>query len=271
MNGRVEVTRGPLENGFRPAADPLFRTAAESHGPRVIGVVLSGGLNDGTYGLKLIKQHGGIAIAQRIEEAVVPSMPLSAIRNVEVDHVLGAREIAARLARLTRRPLPKGMRMSSSAKKKNRDVAQRGAHGLHLEKPPGDLAPFTCTECGGPLWESHDGELVRYACHVGHSFTAESLMQRQDDGIEVALWTAVRALEEKSALRRRMAAHARGGRLPEMARNYDRHAEESEHQANILREVLVDGKRRPRPNWTAANSVPRRPTRRKAVRKSNPS
>ena len=158
--------------------------------------------------------------------------------------------------------------MSGSAKKKNRDVAQRGTHGLHGEKPPGDLAPFTCTECGGQLWESHDGKLVRFTCHVGHGFTAESLMQGQDDGIEVALWTAVRALEEKGALRRRMAAHARGGRLHAVARSYERHAKESERHANVLREILVDGRRRLRPDSIAANAVPHRSTRRKTTEKS---
>ena len=259
-DGKVEVTRGPHENGFRPAADPLFRTAAESHGPRVIGIVLSGGLNDGTYGLKIIKRHGGIAIVQRIEDALVPQMPLSAIQNVEIDHILPAREMPALIARLAAEPVKA---MPVNARNDSRkDVAKRGSHGLHGVKPRGVLAPFTCPACNGPLWESREGSLVRFSCHVGHGFTGESLMKGQDDGIESALWSAVRALEEKSALRRRMGLHARRGNLIAIARGYDRHAAEAEHQANVIRDILTNNGARAVPDETVEAPVRKRARRR---------
>jgi two-component system chemotaxis response regulator CheB len=104
----IKVTRGPRENGFRPAVDPLFRSAAEGHGSRVIGIVLSGGLNDGTHGLRAIKEQGGIAVVQDVDEALVSSMPASAIQNVNVDHVVTVRELPALLARLVEQPARKG-------------------------------------------------------------------------------------------------------------------------------------------------------------------
>jgi two-component system chemotaxis response regulator CheB len=243
-DGRLEVTRGPQENGFRPAVDPLFRTAAESHGPRVVGIVLSGGLNDGTYGLKVIKRHGGIAIAQRVEDALVSSMPLSAIQNVEIDYILSVREMPAVLVKLAGNGnAPELVESRGDMKRQQPDVAKRGKRILHGEKPRGVLAPFVCPACNGPLWESREGTLVRFACHVGHGFTAESLMKGQDDGIEMALWSAVRALEEKAALRRRMATHAHRGNLGGLASGYDNHAEEAERQADLIRDLLTDGKR----------------------------
>jgi two-component system chemotaxis response regulator CheB len=98
----MNVSRGPRENLFRPAIDPLFRTAARAYGARVIGIVLSGGLDDGTHGLELIKRHGGLAIAQDPQGAVMPSMPLSAIQNVEVDHILAPSHMGMRLPHFVR-------------------------------------------------------------------------------------------------------------------------------------------------------------------------
>jgi two-component system chemotaxis response regulator CheB len=122
-----------------------------------------------------------------------------------------------------------------------RSESKRDVHALQHAPPRGELVPFTCPACGGGLWESHDGKVVRFACHVGHGYTAETLMQHQDDGIEEALWTALRALEEKAALRRRMAGQARRGQMAVVAETYEVHARESEEQAERLRAVLTDG------------------------------
>src|SRR5215831_2004295 len=104
-DGRIRVTRGPHENGFRPAVDPLFRTAARTNGPRVVGIILSGALDDGTRGLAEVKRHGGVAIVQHADDATVPQMPISAIQNVAVDHVLTVREMPAVITRLATEPL----------------------------------------------------------------------------------------------------------------------------------------------------------------------
>ena len=235
QDGTIEVTRGPRENGFRPAVDPLFRTAAEVAGPRVVGVVLSGGLSDGTHGLLTIKRHGGIAIVQRAEEAFVPSMPLSAIQNVDVDHIVSASDMGPLIARLSREPVMGSVRTS-----KKRDVAERGWHALHAKDLSGPPSAFRCPECGGALWELNDGDFLRYRCHVGHGFSADSLAAGQAVELETALWTALRTLEERAAFRRRLAKRARDNGLDTIADQYEEQVGDSERQAGIIRGVLTN-------------------------------
>src|SRR5262249_43628279 len=103
--GKVRVTHGPKENRFRPAVDPLFRSAAFTYTNRVIGVILSGALDDGTAGLWAVKHYGGMAVVQDPRDAEVSSMPENAIRQVAVDHVVPASEIAELLVRLSKEPL----------------------------------------------------------------------------------------------------------------------------------------------------------------------
>jgi two-component system chemotaxis response regulator CheB len=237
-DGTMRVTRGPKENGFRPACDPLFRTAARWHGPRVVGVVLSGGLDDGTEGLMFVKQYGGIAIAQDPVEADFPSMPASAIQNVEVDHVLPVKKIAELLVRLAHEPAPPHPE-PVAGDGAEMDVAEMGDASLKTKDLPGNPSPFVCPECGGATWELHKGKLVKYRCHVGHSYTAEGMLARQSEELEAALWQAMRALEENAALRRRMASRS-ASQWPSIADSYEKQAEEADHHAEVIRRVLLD-------------------------------
>ncbi len=237
--GYVLAARGPQENGFRPAVDPLFRTAAATYGPRVIGIVLSGGMDDGTYGLIRIRRNGGVAIAQDPEEALVPSMPASAINIAGVDQVLKSGEIARTLERLVRESVTEGEADVARRENHRPDVAEVGAAGLErhaFKHPP---SAFSCPECGGALWELRDGELIRYRCHVGHSYTAETLLDHQAQRLEAAMYTALRALEEYAELRRRMALRAEQGRFPSNAARYVRHAEDAEAKAKLIRDLLT--------------------------------
>lgn len=234
--GRIRVTRGPRENRFRPAVDPLFRTAAAAYGPRVIGVILSGGQDDGVFGLALIKRHGGIAIAQDPADAETPSMPQNAIRQVHVDHVLRAEDIGTMISGLV--PGATGER-TVAAEKSLRDTAVSGERALSEGARPGPPTPFTCPDCGGALWELRDGDLIRFQCHVGHGFSVDSLVTAQADGLERALWAALRALEESAALRRRMAERAREAGMSAIADSYAAHAQDSESRAGDIRRVLV--------------------------------
>lgn len=234
--GHVRLTRGPRENRFRPAVDPLFRTAAVTYGPRVVGVILSGGQDDGVLGLSYIKRHGGIAIAQDPAEADAPSMPEHAIRQIEVDHVLPAEDMAAVLGGLVRAPLGEAIMTNQET---GPDIAESGTDALRSGSLPGPPSAFTCPECGGSLWELKDGDLIRFQCHVGHGFNGESLVTAQADNLESALWTALRTLEESAALRRRMARHARERGMSAIAESYEAHAEQSEARATIVRGVLV--------------------------------
>jgi two-component system chemotaxis response regulator CheB len=199
----VRVTRGPSENGFRPAIDPLFRTAAQVHGPRVIGVVLSGGLNDGTHGLARIVAHGGIAIVQDPQEALVPSMPLSAIQAVEVHHVLKAADLGPRSSRRVREPIP----AAHAGDRRDRPTSPRSATASSVHAPPARPSPYTCPECGGALWEAEDE--APGCCGSAATSATPSPPRRccreQDANLDNALWTALRALEEHASLYRRMA------------------------------------------------------------------
>jgi two-component system chemotaxis response regulator CheB len=236
----VQVTRGPKENGFRPAVDPLFRTAANMYGKRVVGVVLSGNLDDGTQGLFQIKRAGGMAIAQDPLEATFPSMPASAAENVQVDYVLRVVDIAARLIELAEGPRHNGTRSMARTHGNKSDIAEVGTSALKDHPRPGPPSRFTCPECGGALWELKAGNLFQYRCHVGHGYTADALMDAQDESVEAALWTALRALEENAEMRRRMADHAQKRQLDALTALYRSMAEETESRATVIRSVLVN-------------------------------
>jgi two-component system chemotaxis response regulator CheB len=233
---RIQIAHGPKENGFRPAVDPLFRTAAYNFGARVVGVVLSGGMDDGTDGLAIIKENGGIAIAQDPTEAPFDGMPSSAIRNVAVDHIATVAQIPGFLVRYAAEVLSKEAAMPPNTEFK--DAAAHGDHGLREHKMNGNPSPLTCPECGGTLWETQNGNRLRYQCHVGHAYNADSLLSERDRELEQALWSAVRTMEEAAALRRRMAGLARTAPWGQVAPPYAQQAAEMEQRAQILRRVL---------------------------------
>ena len=242
--GHIRVTRGPKENGFRPAIDPMFRSAAEAYGPRVTGIILSGGLNDGTDGLLRITERGGLALAQDPQEATIPSMPLSAIQNVEVHSVLAAADIPGVLRQLVRQTVPDAQ---ANAPVEFRDDAESGEL-LHEHAPSGAPSAYTCPECGGALWEAPEhGKLLRFRCHIGHGFTAEILLAEQGSKLEGALWGALRALEENAALYRQQADRQHSAGRTGLARQYAAEAAEVEEYASLIRPLLsrTDARRAP--------------------------
>ena len=232
---RVRVVRGPKENGFRPAVDPLFRTAAATHGARVIGVVLSGGLNDGTHGLADIVERGGVALAQDPADALIPSMPLHAIQSVEVRRVLAAIDIPAALVALVGETIaPADAPDAPDAF----DAAEAG-DSLPAHSPLGPPPSYTCPECGGALWEhAVTGKLLRFRCRVGHAYTAEILAFEQEHNLEIVLWRALRALEENAALCRRLAEDSDASGSADLARRYDAGADQGERRAAVMRKLL---------------------------------
>jgi two-component system chemotaxis response regulator CheB len=238
-DGHVQVLQGPRENGFRPAIDPLFRTAATAYATRVVGVILSGALDDGVHGLLRIKERGGVTIVQNPEEAIVDVLPLNAIKYVEVDHIADAKEIAGLLVRLADQPAPREVAPMSEDEVIEATVADGVHHILNSRKAGQAPSAFTCPDCGGSLWEMQNGKLVRYRCHVGHVYTADSLLMEKDGSLENVLWTALRALEESIALRYRMAERAKEGRISTIAERYERRAQEDEARARILRQFLL--------------------------------
>ncbi len=239
QDGLVRLSRAPTENAQRPAVDVLFRTAAQVYGRRVVAVVLTGNLDDGTAGLAVVKRHGGTAVVQEPEEAEYPSMPQSAIANVEVDHVLPLAGIAPLLVELIREPLEEPEPMEPEVG----DMKEELEHGQDREEQ-GVASDLTCPECGGSLRESRVEEVVHFRCRTGHAYSPETLLVKQDDVVEAALWAAVRSLLENAALARRMERRlGQGSRLGSSAeQRYERRAEEAERHAEVLRRMLIEDK-----------------------------
>jgi two-component system chemotaxis response regulator CheB len=233
QDAHLRLMQGPKENGARPAVDPLFRSAARALGPRVIGVVLSGALDDGTAGLHSIKRRGGLAIVQDPDEAIVGDMPRNAMANVPVDYALSAGEIGKLLPRLAREEV---VMMQHPTLPPDEELRV----GLGGVRPIGRGAPsqFSCPSCGGVLMEEHEGDVLLFRCQVGHAFGVESLRTEQEDALESALWAALRALEEKASLSRRMAVRARELKQVRSADRYDERAISAERQAQLVREAL---------------------------------
>ncbi|HEY6330395.1 MAG TPA: chemotaxis protein CheB [Blastocatellia bacterium] len=238
--GTVRVTRGPKENRFRPAIDPLFRSAAQTYGPRVIGVVLTGGLDDGTAGLWAVKRLGGTAIVQDPEDALVPSMPRSAMRHVKVDYCVPVVEIPNLLVDLTAEPSREGACDVPEEMEIEVRIAKDGvgldAGVLKLGVP----SNYTCPECHGVLLQVREETRTRFRCHTGHAFSVDNLMAAVSDGVEEALWNAIRSIEEKILLMRQLAKHVgrtNGGGSNE--ERYQKRADEAQRQVDLVREAVL--------------------------------
>jgi two-component system chemotaxis response regulator CheB len=238
--GHVHIVRGPKENGFRPAIDATFRTAARAYGPRAVGVVLTGMLDDGTAGLLAIKRRGGTALVQEPAEAAYPDMPASALRYVEVDAVVSLNELPHVLLRLAREPVREAREVSM---RDNTDL-EAGISGMEREALRqadtfGTNAPFSCPDCGGVLAEYYDGDLLRFRCQVGHAYSPESLVACQSETLDTQLWAAYRALDERATLAKRLAHDAR--RLNDQVgeRRFTWLIEQAEGQKERIREALL--------------------------------
>ena len=235
----MRLSQAPRENGHRPAIDPTMRTAAAAYGDRTIGIVLSGSRDDGTAGLLAIKARGGIAIVQDPDEALYPAMPLSAIAHLEPDAVL---PIAAMITWIMQRiPHDPGGRDAEMASHERTDD-QRTAVAQSAEDAPrsaaGEGTRYTCPDCGGVLFERHEGALARFECSVGHVFSIESLSSAQAEALESALWAAVRSLEDRAAMLKRLAGRAGVDAHERSARTFERQAEEALDRARTIREAI---------------------------------
>ncbi len=203
----VRLVRGPKESHARPSVDVLFRSAAYWVGPRAIGIVLTGNLDDGTSGLWAIKDRGGIAMVQSPQEAPFPSMPRSALDHVKIDYELRVAEMPDLLRELTRQPLDlSGESVMSDPKWaiENTIALQSGGDVRQLGKP----SLYSCPECHGSMVAIEEGALRRYRCHTGHGFTQEALHQEGLIRIEKTLYAALAQVEEQRMLQVELAAQA---------------------------------------------------------------
>jgi two-component system, chemotaxis family, protein-glutamate methylesterase/glutaminase len=244
--GRMRVTRGPKENRFRPAVDPLFRSAAQSYGPNVIGIILSGALDDGSSGLWTVKQKGGIAVVQDPVDAEVPSMPENAIRGVAVDHILPIADIPHLLVKLVhdkerRAAMSEGSGNGLADKQLQIEVgiaAQDNALEAGIMEF-GEFSPFACPDCHGVLSLLKEGNIVRYRCHTGHGYTADSLLASLTENIEKSLWDAIRGVDESIMLLNHMGDHFAESNQPKLASIFFRKAKEAEDRNAVVRSVVM--------------------------------
>ncbi len=235
-DGRLLVTKGPRENNFRPAVDALFRAAAVNYGVTVIGVVLTGMLYDGTAGLDFVKRCGGQAIVQDPQDAEFPSMPYTALRNVEVDYVVPLSHIGALLQELTSQA-PPPPKLIPDDLKAEAAIAERVVGTTEDIDRIGEQVPLTCPDCGGALWKLEHGNVLRFRCHTGHAFTADALFESSKHALEETLWVALRMMEERKNLLSSMAIRGEG----QWSMQQEERLEEIKSHINRLREFLLNG------------------------------
>jgi two-component system, chemotaxis family, protein-glutamate methylesterase/glutaminase len=238
--GAMRVVRGPKENRFRPSIDPLFRSAAWAYGPRVIALLLSGMMDDGSAGMWAVKTCGGIAVVQDPGDAEFPDMPQNARDRIPVDHCVPAADLPALLQRLTLVPPARLGRPAAGAEleREIRFTEEEGSSNMSTLGEIGALSPFTCPSCHGSMWEIRDPNILRYRCHTGHAFTAATLTEMQDEHVEDALFTAMAALEEKIQLGRVMAQRFRDSGNHASADFYQERVDRSQRSLEILQGLV---------------------------------
>lgn len=231
--GVIRLTRGPRENWARPAVDPLFRSAARAYGSDVIGIILTGGLNDGTAGLFEIKQRGGTTIVQDPDDAADAGMPRSALQHVVVDHCLPLREISPMLTALVadRRP---DVAVAGAAF----GTVEAGSEQMTADYKLDEPVAVTCPDCGGALRRTELGTLVQFRCHIGHVYTAEVMVAAQFEAMEWALEAAMRALSERGELCRQMADRSQGTEDAGVAAQWAGAMREAKERTGMLRQLL---------------------------------
>jgi len=239
-DGFIRVTHGPKENRFRPAVDPLFRSAAYTYRNRVIGVVLSGALDDGTSGLWAIKQAGGLAIVQDPADAEVSSMPEHALAAVTVNYTVPVVEMAELLIKLSRDTMaetPHIMKQNDHTKTEIEIAAENSEAAMALFKS-GKLTPYTCPECGGVLAQLIEGGRPRFRCHTGHAFSSDALLVAVNAHIEDSFYQALRSVEEGVMLLNHLGDHFAEANKPKLASLYFKKASEVKARAALVRQAV---------------------------------
>jgi two-component system chemotaxis response regulator CheB len=240
-DGHAVVTRGPHENGVRPSIDVLFRSAALAFGRRTVAVVLSGTRDDGVAGASAVGVRGGCVVVQDPDDALFAVLPAHTVARDHPDRVLPLADLAPAIAAAVRR-------LSEEV-----EVRENGDNGMSLESgyamldpealegnaPPGEPSVYGCPACGGVLWELDDADQLRFRCRVGHAYTADGVVEGQAESVEIALWTALRALQERAQLSQRLAERVGKAGAERSRRRFEAVAEEAREQAESIRRLLA--------------------------------
>jgi two-component system chemotaxis response regulator CheB len=237
------VARGPKENRFRPSIDALFRSAAYTYGPRVIGVVLTGYLDDGTSGLWAVQRLGGLTVVQDPHDADVPAMPTHALEYVAADYLVPLAQLAALLVRLTTEPVahkPSISKAELSLLEIELTIAKQGSAFEMGIIDKGNPTPFTCPECHGALTQLVEGNIIRYRCHTGHAYTISSLLSEVTESVEAMLYQSMRGLEETKMLLTNIGDYFAKDNQPKVADIFFRKATQTGKQARTIHESILE-------------------------------
>ena len=238
---RVMIKKGPKENRFRPAIDALFRSAAYVYGARVIGIILSGVLNDGVSGIWTIKRLGGIAIIQEPADAEQPQMPLNVMEYVQPDYIVAASDMAPIVCGLVKEPAPAMQKVSAEELERLKTevlIATRdNAFEMGIMRM-GEFTPFTCPECHGAFVRLVEGNLIRYRCHTGHAYTASALLAEVSESVENLLWQSMRGLEEMSMLLNNIGDLYENLKKPDAALLFHSKAKDNSERARVIHDSV---------------------------------
>ncbi|MFB9864593.1 chemotaxis protein CheB [Rufibacter immobilis] len=240
--GRMLVTKGPRENLFRPAIDPLFRSAAAAYDSRVIGIILTGMLQDGTVGMQAVKRSGGLTMVQLPAEAEYPDMPQSVMNEIEVDYAVPVGEMGLLLQELVSVPASADHKVPDDVKYEATIAERIMTNGLGQSDEMGVMGPqvpLTCPDCGGALWEVKNGHLGHLRCHTGHTFSPESYLAGNMEALEETMWVALRMLEERRTMLSSMADQDRKRGSRYWANSQEERAEELKVHIERIRKILL--------------------------------
>lgn len=232
---RLLLGEGPRENNARPAIDPMLRSAAVCCGSRAVGVVLTGTLGDGASGLWTLHQAGGVTVVQDPADAAFAEMPLTALNRAKPDHVVTLNDMPALLTSLTHKPAGEAKPLPRSVRYEV-EIARTGRSDMDKMDEFGRRSVLACPDCGGVMWELDEGDLSRFRCHVGHTYTAEVMSLALDESLRRALASAQRALEERSALARKLYNQARDSGHGLLARTWRERVKEFDRETEIIRQ-----------------------------------
>ena len=230
---------GPEENRFRPSIDVLFRSAAVAYSSHAIGIILSGMLDDGTSGMWAVKRSGGICVVQDPNQAEYPDMPLSVINNMEVDHVATLEEIGPLIAEIikhtkgSKKTVPKEVVLESR-------IAETTAVSIDTIEKLADTSVFACPDCGGNLWAMKGDIVKRYRCHIGHAYTERDLVIKQAETASTTLWVALRMMEERKHLLRKMEVDYAKKGYKSLSSNHVEKQDEMQRHVDTLKNILFD-------------------------------
>jgi len=259
----MRVTKGARENRQRPAIDPLFRSAAVAHGSRVIGVVLTGMLDDGTAGLIAIKRCGGVTVVQDPRDAAYSGMPSSALDNANVDFCVPLADMGPLLTKLVSQRHGKSTVVPSDIRTEAA-IAERVLSDVSQVNGLGDQVPYNCPGCGGVLWEMDTPGEKRYRCHTGHSYTGRTLLASQSEKIEEMLWIALRMFEERKNL---LVSMTKAARSAAVQRSTRQRANETQGYIDRIRGLLTEpGSDSPRDTLTQVKALMAEPRQAKSTR-----